>query len=687
MEINIKPRDQSERAWEGDIYGYEIWCPQSREIYQIVHSPVDRWEIRNVPELGCTSPNSFSGDLRVTLEGLQLKFCYREDDKNPLYHVVIVVRVYANQPRDLTNFPDQVIPKHVYSFAVLRHQLGTTTPFVMEGLFNSDVKWIHKVMPPHATFTITDTGFTPKGPTKDYNYWNSKLRVIWDEFVKPEIDFAVTSVNDVNILVPPSICVNGIDVYETFAQEDCFRVCKGLSVQSFFRAAPIPEVDEDWLCLVLEQVLNIRNSTTAEFISDCEDHFVLWGDDSVFRECQADVVRVATIHVTTWPYVSDRTFENSTTEIMGDSFDADWSCAGDCEDKEVVVMRILSLLLEKSDWKTKAVNVMRQCVALLGLPVGISGKSRSPMDEKEVTGHMFGACLPFPILHHMITKKELNGEELEYFKSKFGFKKKANVCFPKHIVVLEAIMMGTPYYFERRQEDLDKVGYDAKQKKFFDIMAQLPTAGEKSNIIWRNYTLKNPFGYGGHKSYENGFIVHQEVTRLFTFNIPLFYRKDDPELAAFYGRLGASPKLQGSFLIRTSAMAERISPRRTFGIKALDFFKTNPNSSQWDLTISTAMTNEAWEAEEEIIRSYIRPIVPLSKHTYEFDALKRKTDASVPAEWYTSKISKNPHRHLQVYAWGIDTNTTNVIKSLAAITSSSIAVRKYGHGHMFVLNW
>jgi len=535
---------------------YEVWSTDGR-VYRIddgkIYPPLELTGGRRIVDTG-----DIGRCVAVSNPWLILRWFDGVEIQWPVLHIrdvdpILRIRMYCIQPTTLhCNKHDHII-QGVGDISIFQSTKSGNQTFMC----NSEMKWIpsHIIDPIHECLSIVIDGPVPGDRERvvpgDHNpsvYWNDKLRSIWDNYLEPTMKNVISNGDrQLNTLIPLSVAIEGIPCSHDRGTANTFKICKGLSCQSFWYLSPgIRIVTDEWIQYHLTTILRLHGSTIDEFCNGPIDHIA----------CN-DAMKLATIHVTTWPFILDRRFGYSTVSGQLEQYDIDkFDCStkfgGDCEDGAMFVVKLIHSILGRVSGPSYVMK-LRSCYAFLGIPVGLSGQSKG---GDATANHMYGAMIPYPLF----TGLNVNEDEIN---------KKFNIKGSNQTITLIETTMMTSFQYSNHE-----TVSDVKRNAFKSIHS----LHIDDDCLWNNYTLLMPLSF----QKEYGSWRHERMNRIFTFSHCLFDDKTD--------------KIQGTFVINNGK-----------GALAKDFF-----NSSFKLSLPPIrMTPRVFNDEMEIIKTFECPITPL----------------------------------------------------------------------------
>jgi len=476
---------------------------------------------------------------------------------------ILRIRMYSIQPTTLhCNKHDHII-QGVGDISIFQSTVSGNQTFKC----NSEMKWIpsHIIDPIHECLSVTidDTEYYPEYETEPAEragrvvvdpsvYWNDKLYSIWRNYLEPTMMNVISNGDsELNTLIPLSVSVEGIPCSHDRGVANTFEICKGLSCQSFWYLSPGTRiVTDEWIHYHLTTILRLHGSTIDRFCDGPIDHIAL-----------NDAMKLATIHVTTWPFIMDRRFGYS--RVSGqleqydiDKFDCSTKFGGDCEDGAMFVVKLIHSILSRVNGPSYVMK-LRSCYAFLGIPVGLSGQSKG---GNATANHMYGAMIPYRFFG-CTNENEIN--------------KKFNIKGSNQTITLIETTMMTSFQYSNHEM------VSNKKREAFNSIRELHI---DNDCLWKNYTLLMPLSF----QKEYGSWRHERMNRIFTFSHYLF--------------TGKQGGIQGTYTINNGK-----------GTLAKNFFSSNPT-----FTISlpsVQMTPKVFNDEIEVLKAFECPITPLEPMT------------------------------------------------------------------------
>ena len=336
----------------------------------------------------------------------------------------------------------------------------------------------------------------------------------------------------------------------------------------------------------LRECMALHNMTPKQFVDAVEELYnykdsggktldELESDDESTKEFKHrmrrlinDVVRVFYLYFITRPYAPDISFYEEDGEIK--VVDGDFTDAfnmGDCEDGAIGIHKMIMTMLFHnwqadrgyqnltktsffifSDNQDKIVfDALRLCTAMLGVPVGIVGESRSPETNKKGGGHMYGALIP---LHRYVealyddTVDNINYASLfggikpetrrqkhidkanDWFLRQFGRKYPGDF---ERIIALESTMIATPRYDSHRH-------FHPQVDLAYGLMLCWLKEKGMMSCGWFNITYKHLLGQKAHDVDGKEYIkeVHHLSARAFSSSYLKIFEDITDYNSAFY---------------------------------------------------------------------------------------------------------------------------------------------------------
>lgn len=589
--------------------------------------------------------------------------------------VVLVIYVYAWQPRTTHVKNDVKIIRHVSSGVVFGQHLKEGGQVVLQTTHHSEGKWLsmhRQHMKLHVDIAPGGGVLQVSNGEKPEVYWERVLQQIWDGFIGKEVAWKDRNKANVLAITPFSLILHGIPVsYDvTNKMNDYYySVSKGLSAQSLWLPPTTTTnnskevVSDKWVEDSLKSILSLRGATLDDFLKEVYE-----------QKCLSDVVKLVTYHASTWPYSTDHALvmrNGLLVEVMTDTQEVARSKPGDCEDSAAISIQIALDIMKKQSSPSKVVQCVRRCLAILGVPCGLSGTTISPKKDKsavtleeelDLPCHMFAAFIPLPMFHSMMFPKE--SFPTKHFCEYFGFKQMPEI--PLHAAIVEGTMMSTPFYTSRTSVTSEKIEACTKLKSVLQRDVK-----EDLSFIWRNYTTPHVFAFDRTR----GIHMHYSAYRLFTFALPCFY--------------GTPEQTTGSFVM--------YSGENKLGIPVIELFKHHEriaDIAQWKLKVSTDMPRSVYDLEQEVIEQFIRPTVTLQPYAGQ-DANRGLEDRS-EVEYIQLKqefnsggaVTKDRNRRVTLYMWKIIPGQTKQLiqRCKEAIKARSVHIQTLFHGYAVVFN-
>lgn len=629
---------------------YELWSPasqNSRIVYRLVKDSNGVWRVTLPFEQETNknttfpSPESYNDDddIEVSMFNQTLRFPPPlSSTKTDAAVTLLTIRTYALQP--LFNHDTKTRTwQHVSDVCVLATDLGTC--FERESTFLPEARYVEtKVF--HERFTFEVEGgdiIVRKGVTPE-----TVLRQIYNEFIQKEMDWGNVELPvRKQFLAPISVCVTGIPLKsEAIDDRDGFSMYRGVSAQARWRLEPLKGTkfaSNEWVVARLKEAVAIQGRTLAEFMDTCHTHFtnVPLSPRSCkpLHDCLVAVGRMCTMWAESFPYVPDKRYVND----KGDKVEGDWldfqRFGMDCEDGALFVYMLVSSILMTDERDGPVMQVIRQCLVAMGIPVGISGLARSLSDATKTVGHMYGALVPVPVLYEMLFHSPMTPKDLTRTKRWLIKRYRLlsthpdQLIFCQHAMVIETTVLATPYYGERGRVSSNKRAFYQRAKSL------LHDKYKELDINWTNYALQHPFAYDE----EKGALMHSKVFRIFTAHVPNFFPRE-----VLNGN-NINYDIQHSFIVN-----------KREGVPGEDFFGRKAGTL-CRLSVSTPMSQQVYDKESYILQNFTRPIVTLTEKPDGYSPFKMIDGYTVMDEEVcfdnTATIPKNHNDRFYLFVWRI----------------------------------
>lgn len=560
------------------------------------------------------------------------------------HDVVLVIHVLSKQPRDMMEGRrSPILERHIATCCLFGDDLVAGATVIRQSTHLVETKWIHQHRQ-HTEFHFDMENNTVEVvPTKKpTEYWDEVLRAIWTDHIQHEIDWmGDPHSRRVLALTPPSMCIHGMPVeVATNGGEYTFDVSKGLSASALWIQPPNPVVTDQWVHQSLQEILSIRGATLEDFLA-----VPLNKPSEQQQKCLSDVVKLMTIHTTTWPYVTDHVIiqkaDGSRENQIIDVMEPARLRPGDCEDSASMAVQIATDILNRTETTDQVIIKVRQCIAVLGVPCGMNGSIVDPnqSDELELQSHMFAGFIPIPMYAAMMAQL-FNPQQM---MQDFGFKERPYI--PLHIALMEGTVLSTPYYTSR-----DHLAEDKQQKaqQVRRVLQQMVDEGDPA--VWKNYCVPLPLTTTG-----KGFHVHHAVYRVHTHAESFFF-----------------PPLSGATIVKSYVLYDQTGD---LGIPGAEFFcKYLTVPEGWRMKEPVVKTDEVFALEQEVSRQFLHPYpVPL-------DRSMEKPPHSFPSD--------RNHR-LHMFIWQHRGQETDLVirRIKQEIGAKDIIQQQYGHGLMITYVW
>lgn len=476
----------------------------------------------------------------------------------------------------------------------------------------------------------------------------------------------------------------------------------GSSAQSWYYYEKTA-VTAEWLVQTIDQVLALRGSTSAEFTSSVDKMIERgdddWGSDKAeFRHVLADVVRIVTVHQTTWPYAEDLRHAPNGEAKSCDTFTCGLTVPGDCEDgAQAAYLVYMSILL--TDWtmptanlkKTEkdAVMALQKAAAYLGVPMCITGTAANPatpnFDETYAGSHSYGAIVPFltfvgALFGHDKTD-EIN-RACTKFEKRFGFEPPRGL-YPSSV---ETTLFSTP---TMHHEGHDAREIDAYNRAIKEIVKK--RYGERS-CLWRNvgytypldddvyvhvYAFKAFTDYARHVLFDGGKVNSNTHVRMLA---NAAYASPYSCTFAFV-TLDENGEVEGMGVHRETLYD--MCAQRENGVE-------NKATPKWGLRVICDMSKTMFDLDQQIVRYTRQPVVPLARTHYdphkspEANARAREICKCFMNPFDHSKPHVVLHFYDMTYTYDSGRNEETEAASTLLSTAAEMNARKFvamPHGH------
>lgn len=648
-------------------------------------------------------------------------FCRRMHNNEPVStpHPIFLLRVYTSECGNINRFSDPEnymrykFPQSLCEVAFLGDHLmrldqKKESEVTVSGIANHEVKFLHKVNK-YIDFKFKASvkhRLSYTRPIKTITeYWDQRLKIIWDEFLEKELNFCPTQLCE--MVVPLSVLPDCIPVPCGKQYDATFDNWKGLPVQSLFLLDGVRFVDESYLDQAFTQCLEIRGNSVHEFFTFCNTQLFSENAEFIdkklpkdtfklFHEYLADIIRVCTMLSTTHPYVSDYRYDKDFKAVPSDRADRTIrTIMGDCEDGAIASLFIYATLLQFKDWKSPVVQFMRKIAAIGGVPVTISGKGKDPnvAADGDPLDHYYSVVIPFKKLHYALTGNTLSRHDdplVQYVCLKYGLKP-FMLDWINDTAVMETTTMTTAFYHDRKEEG-------NKDNLRRAIETQLCYYGDKK-LSWKNYTTMHPLS--ATKCDIRGEIAHCTAMRVFIPAIKFFY---DESLLENKLIKHCDLRIQHSLVVQRHD--------KVYGVDTFEFFESTMTPS-WKLVPTAKMTDTVFTIQLEIVKSFFRPDVPIKATEWDpcafysiaetipiWNEIQRTEAITKPS----AVIPKDKSKRFFIYAWRLipsdqeeqhlvqrnhqrKIGTIELMNKIAkSIHAQSWKCVKFGNGFAFVFN-
>ncbi len=461
------------------------------------------------------------------------------------------------------------------------------------------------------------------------------------------------------VLSPASIFADGL-LHPLYPSLPLMQVYYGSSPQSYWLYRG-PCATADFFLERLRDCLSLHGTSEKEFIRLVQEMKAGHEETSHHLRCRADIVRVYTTYFTTRPYAPDKSFffdGDFIRSIIGDFYEP--FHMGDCEDGGIGIHQLwLTMLLHEWGKQTALFTALRQGTALLGAPIGIVGKSQSPITGKKGEGHMFGCILPWErFVFALGNNPAYRTRFTTWFAKQYGFSypfKKA-----RRAIALESTVFSTPHYTDH--QDSDPTVHD-----MYHAMVSWMEGHGYNKCGWSNMTYTHLLGAQGRDDHGRAFVrtVHEWSVRFFA-------------------------SIHFAFLPEMTC-ASFIPLCRTAGVHYDDLFESD---NPLELQPTFPVTREQFELDRRIFTQFQKPFQVLDANTP--DEFNDEQDAEAYAKlfhdapiddsehhWHSFRERRKPHHdpndpHVTVFVYAFKKDTLKELMELfQAVDAAWIYVTKY----------
>ena len=252
-----------------DVAYYECWSPGIStsitriipKISYIVNYPAD--STKHITLSSSSAP-------KLIVQWNDQTFEIETRSKISPYQVLFMIRQY----RYIQNKKKEIVIHHQADLALFYGDTKGTRNFI----HNAETKWLknEKQRLTHGCihFHINHSPTCSLNYTQICEYWDLKLRQVWEKFISKEIKVKGFT-NE--MIVPISYCINGIPVeqliYNEINRMNYFSIYKGLSFQSYWKMDKNQYIEEEFFIERLKECLQLRKHTIQEYNTCCEQMF------------------------------------------------------------------------------------------------------------------------------------------------------------------------------------------------------------------------------------------------------------------------------------------------------------------------------------------------------------------------------------------------------------------------------
>ncbi len=595
---------------------------------------------------------------------------------------------------------------------------------VVEGVCAAEARWVNENIV-HQRFSLrchSDmyclTGIKAKG-VSPLEHWSGVLRKIWKQYTMKEHEikgFMLTG-SPLTLQLEGSPFKMGMR-----SAKDPFDCVAGLSAQSAWILNKEAKVaSEEWYETALKQVLVVRGQSLEEFVQFVKDGLK---PKTLLHDYQVSVVRALTLFQTTHPYVGDYRFNSKWERVSADATVVQLGATlGDCEDTAIGTYMLAFDILRKQWPPGSVVQGMQKIMAIMGVPVGVSGRGRDPncrlepgMSSKALgVCHMYTIIVPFPILWRALTGKEPSPEQYKWLVWKYGVEEDL-IKEEEQCGVMETTIMATAFYHDRGNESLQKEEWRQKIKNLISGMRDDP-------LSWMNYTTPHPLSCK--QGDMAGELVHTRAYRMFTLAIQEFVEEGTKVKVELYNGKFEEVSLsqQGSFVVHKTKgykHKETFKPfdwvdcdlchrpwdhctcgAGTIGVDTETLFGKQTHS-EWRLKCNYPINNDIFKLELEALQQFQRPIQEMTVSGYVHQGMVadpcmcdklpetlqvfQQLKAKYPPTIHQNEKSD---KRIMMYAWRlIPLETETLVRAIKQlIKAKEVTMTPYGNGYAFVFHF
>ncbi len=647
------------------------------------------------------------------------------------WEVAVRIRAYTKEQHKK--------PDHPLSFPVIQYYCDMTIfwddlfeanknkgAVDIEGVCASETRWVNEKII-HQRFSLSSKLYCLTGIKMVGNsplvHWTGVLRKIWNKYTfnEHEIKGFMLTGSPLSLPLEGSPFRMGLR-----SAKDPFDCVAGLPSQSaWILKKDASPASEEWYETAMKQVLVVRGQSLKDFCSFIQGGMAELG---LLHDYQVSVVRALTLFQTTHPYVGDYRFDSKWERVSADATVVQLGATlGDCEDTAIGTYMLAVGLLRKQWPPGSVVQGMQKVLAVMGVPVGISGRGRDPncrlepgMSSKALgVCHMYTIIVPFPILWKALSGKEPSSEQYKWLSWKFGVEEEL-VKREDQCAVMETTIMATAFYHDRDKEE-ETVRKEHWRQRIKDLIKGV----RDDPLSWMNYTTPHPLSCK--QGDTAGELVHTRAYRMFTFGIQEFLDGGKKVTVELYNgnRQEVNLFVQGSFVVHKAQgykHKETFKPfdwvdcdlchrpwshctcgAGTIGVDTETLFgKQTLSQLGWKLKCNYPISDEVFQAEQQALDQFQRPIQEMTvsgfvqsgmvadpclsdKLPETLQVFNQLKDKFLPTVHQNEKSDKR----IMVYAWRLVKEETErlmtTIKQL--IKAKEVTMTPYGNGYAFVFHF
>ena len=521
----------------------------------------------------------------------------------------------------------------------------------------------------------------PAGSSSFYPRLVNDLKKVFQEFVIPErlrmmrtefhVDAEFSQVAKDCLVGTLGVAPEGVDFV---CVDDTDDVWTSNSTQSWYRYDDVPVVTARWILARYAEIQSMHTHPTRP-----EDDLVsikTWkpsdrdGQNYERLRCRlTDVIRLATMHSATRPYIPDHVENERGEWIESDKYSPGLTLPGDCEDGAQAAYLIYSTLLLGMDrvvsadpkltkTEKRTLYAIRDLAAISGVPIGVSGTSYNPLTNVDGDSHAFGVVVPYPEFVRATYGANRVKEAMDVFQTKFGFAYPTD--FPNRIKVMETTLFCCPTY---ETHDPDALGVR-------DVVEEWLQDLDEWRCAWTNFALLH---YNDETTSCQNYVIRGYTTFGKTFlpsfrPISLDGKEDENAYTCTFAFVNVDGKI---------------------GIPRHEMFGERPVS--FSLRAPVFMTRDVWDAETRVltwIRPPIVPLVPIEGDPYKPDEFESRT---VTLTALDRPVRSGPHAVVFVYDFTIRDALDRVAELVDRLKrngheNARFVLRPYGFAYVALLH-